>query len=55
MRYDWAIGLLAGILLLSGCGARGDLELPPRAVSAQTPDGAEPARPDNSFILDPLL
>lgn len=54
------IGAVAAAIGLSACGRRGPLEPPPTAAAtAAIPDDeaeeAKPAKPDRTFVLDPLI
>ncbi|WP_136658402.1 lipoprotein [Nitratireductor sp. XY-223] len=43
-------------LAVSGCGRKGDLEIPRSEPVVENPDGTEePERKDRRFILDPLI
>ena len=47
--------LLAGLgLILSGCGRKGDLDVPGAPPQAKN-DKAKPKVEDRPFVLDPLL
>jgi predicted small lipoprotein YifL len=48
--------LLAGMLVMTGCGRKGDLDLPSTPVDQQNKrDSKLPPVADKPFLLDPLL
>jgi predicted small lipoprotein YifL len=51
-----SLALVAGVgLVLSGCGRKGDLDVPGAAPVKQSDPKAKPVVEDRPFFLDPLL
>lgn len=50
------LALIAGLgLVLTGCGRKGDLDVPGAPAVKQTDQKAKPKVEDRPFFLDPLL
>ena len=51
-----SLAMLAGLsLVLSGCGRKGDLDVPGQPPMKQSNSKAKPKVPERHFFLDPIL
>jgi predicted small lipoprotein YifL len=51
-----SLAMLAGLsLVLSGCGRKGDLDVPGQQPIKQSNPKAKPKVPERHFFLDPIL
>jgi predicted small lipoprotein YifL len=51
-----SLAMLAGLgLVLSGCGRKGDLDVPGAPPMKQSDPKAKPKVPERPFFLDPIL